>query len=464
MYDNKNKIERVIFVSGILKLETPCMIGSGNDTNTDIDVVKDNNDIPYIPRSSIAGVLRSFLSDGSKEDDEPEYVKCLFGKRKKDNDESTISPIYFYDMNMINYSNERISTRDGVKLDYKTKTSMENNKYNYEVIENGSCFLFRMEIQLRRKLSYLNDKVESILYRILYSMIDGEIRLGGKTNRGLGKCTIDKNSIKILDLNFKDEEYLEENLTKWFNFDWNSFDGNKKLDELKHETHINNIKTIKVPLNIDTSIIIRSYNNLENSDQKHITSNGIPVIPGTSWGGAIRSGCYKILKLFYDKLLKLDDDKIDNKINNKINDKINSNINCIFGYVDIESKKAETSKILIEEAKINNGRTLYQTRVKIDRFTGGAAESALFNEEPIYGGETYLTIKIKSKEDWITGLLILVIKDIQNGFIPIGGETSVGRGIMNGDKIYIDNEVVDSNTERKYLKSLYDFIVGGVSK
>ncbi|WKV07858.1 RAMP superfamily CRISPR-associated protein [Thermoanaerobacterium sp. CMT5567-10] len=454
MYDNK--IERVIFVSGILKLETPCMIGSGNDTNTDIDVVKDKNDIPYIPGSSIAGVLRTFLSDGSKEDDEPEYVKCLFGKRKKDNDESTISPIYFYDMNMINYSNERISIRDGVKLDYKTKTSMENNKYDYEVIESGSCFLFRIEIQLRRKLSYLNDKVENILYKILYSMIDGEIRLGGKTNRGLGKCTIDKNSIKILDLNFNDKEHLEENLIRWFNFDWDCFVGNKNLDEFKHETHINNIKTIKVPLNIDTSIIIRSYNNLENSDQKHITSNGIPVIPGTSWGGAIRSGCYKILKLFYDKLLKLDDYKINNKVN--------SNINCIFGYVDNESKKAETSKILIEEAKINNGKTLYQTRVKIDRFTGGAAESALFDEEPIYGGETYLTIKVKSEEDWIIGLLILVIKDIQNGFIPIGGEASAGRGIMNGDKIYIDNEVVDSNSERKYLKSLYDFIVGGVSK
>ena len=43
-----------------------------------------------------------------------------------------------------------------------------------------------------------------------------------------------------------------------------------------------------------------------------------------------------------------------------------------------------------------------------------------------------LDLEIKDFEDWEAGLMLLVLKDLWNGDLAIGGEKNVGRGVLQG--------------------------------
>ena len=59
---------------------TPIAIGSGEkDIETDAQIIRDVNDLPYIPATAIAGVIRHALGLTDKED-------STWGFQKKDKD------------------------------------------------------------------------------------------------------------------------------------------------------------------------------------------------------------------------------------------------------------------------------------------------------------------------------------------------------------------------------------------
>lgn len=83
------------------------------------------------------------------------------------------------------------------------------------------------------------------------------------------------------------------------------------------------------------------------------------------------------------------------------------------------------------------------------RFTGGAYEGALFTEQPLVGAkdsevELVLTLRppikdknqsdeqLKAQFNAEVGLLLLLLKDLWTGDLPIGGESGVGRGRLHG--------------------------------
>jgi hypothetical protein len=100
------------------------------------------------------------------------------------------------------------------------------------------------------------------------------------------------------------------------------------------------------------------------------------------------------------------------------------------------------SRVLVQEHVIEAGRDLVQNRVKIDRFTGGAYPTALFSEQPVFGGDgTTVRLELElrthasdlTRRDAEIGLLLLVLKDLWTGDLPIGGESGVGRGRLRGE-------------------------------
>ena len=93
---NKRLIARMV-----IETETPLAIGSGEkDIKTDKLVVKDVNGMPYIPGSSLAGVLRHSIKDFNRPD-------SIFGFQK--GDEGKGSRILFTDGVMLG--------EDGIALD-----------------------------------------------------------------------------------------------------------------------------------------------------------------------------------------------------------------------------------------------------------------------------------------------------------------------------------------------------------
>jgi hypothetical protein len=90
------------------------------------------------------------------------------------------------------------------------------------------------------------------------------------------------------------------------------------------------------------------------------------------------------------------------------------------------------SRLLVAEALIEDGATLVQNRVAIDRFTGGALETALFGEAPHVGGTTTLRLTIRRPKEAHIGLLLLLLKDLWTGDLALGGTSSIGRGRLRG--------------------------------
>lgn len=446
-----NTVVNRLYIKGHLKAVSPLIIGSGEDEYTNIDVIRDGVGQPFIPGTSLAGSLRHYLEDNLEKVNNKEsnsLVLIMFGHKEK---ESTQSLLMVSDVLPVGNKLQKVTVRDGLKLDYSTKTVAKHEakgevsggaKYDYEIIEPGATFDLKMEIITRENNQTEKDKIQAATAFLIKSLQDGDICIGAKTRRGFGRLRLE--DIKILELDMKNLKDVE----KWIAFDWD-FQSNRTLENLsknvidiKKQHNVN----ISVPFSIPYSLLIRHYStDPKEDDTTQLTANGKPVIPGTSWNGALLHGLNRILS-YLGKGERFKDIK-----------------NGLFGYVDTDKKVACASRIQIEESIIEENESLSYTRNKIDRFTGGVVESALFSEKPVYGGNVILDMNIKDPKDWEIGLLLMVLKDISNGIQPVGGAANIGRGILSGEskEININNNPLTPEKEKTYFKFLHDFIKGG---
>jgi CRISPR/Cas system CSM-associated protein Csm3 (group 7 of RAMP superfamily) len=455
--ENKNPIIRRYYIKGQLQAVSPLVIGSGEDERTDIDLVRDARGNPFIPGAALAGVLRHFTGnrlEGENGDEHP-AIKSLFGKTGKD---STLSLLMISDSILHKNSTCRVTVRDGLELDPSSKTvgthKNENGrtgagaKYDYEVIEPGAVFDLKMEMIIRENNRDTIDSLYDVLAFILHALANGSLAPGAKTRRGFGKIRLEKENLRILKLDMRHKPDVE----KWIDFDWRdwNFEPNMTLAELTPK--ILNFETqprftVSAAFTIPYSILIRHYNvNPAEEDTVHLKSNGKCVIPGTSWNGALRQAIYSQLHYLTG------------------NETRTKNIlKILFGEIDPQNNKARASRVLIEESIIHKKQEISYTRNKVDRFTGGVVESALFTEKPVYGGTVTLNIILEKPKDWEKGLLLLGLKDIANGIQSVGGGANIGRGILQSEygDIKIDGEPLTPEMEKTCFKALYHHLKKG---
>jgi hypothetical protein len=112
----------------------------------------------------------------------------------------------------------------------------------------------------------------------------------------------------------------------------------------------------------------------------------------------------------------------------------------IFGYVHENDLRnpARASRLRVSEVTLPGGRDHLhvQGRVSIDRFTGGALETALFDEAAYWprSEDPGITVSLclEDPEPGEIGLLLLVFKDLWLGDLPLAGEKGGGRGVLSG--------------------------------
>jgi CRISPR/Cas system CMR subunit Cmr4 (Cas7 group RAMP superfamily) len=396
---NENPIIKRIAVKAKCEFASPALIGSGFGENTDNDVLRDASDKPFLPGSTVAGVLRSLCPS----------AQVLFGSGDK------ISPLWVLDSEL----DGQVIELDGVALDvieHDNKVAKESAKYEYEAIATGATFTLRLLLAIRE--NDIDNGFEGLLKKVIGAINSADLSFGAKTKRGFGRVKCNAVSKREFDLAPGKTDILHE----WLEFDWNS---EKDFFTAEYEEHIADRAKLTVRLKLDGSIMIRDTRNIyeglhdgeKEPDYKHISVDGKPVILGTSWAGAFKSGLYRLLSTRIEK------------------DKINAYFNEVFGHVTEDGKKAEVSKITFgastleaTDKRINGYRSI--TRVKIDRFTGGAAGGALFTEKPWCGGETTLEISYPKERGDIKELILLALEGVARGLIQVGGETAIGRGFF----------------------------------
>jgi hypothetical protein len=94
--------------------------------------------------------------------------------------------------------------------------------------------------------------------------------------------------------------------------------------------------------------------------------------------------------------------------------------------------KPRASRLRVAEARFEGSQPQRQTRVAIDRFTQGVVDTALFDEQTEVGGRATLHLELRNADEGELGLVLLVLKDLLDGSLPVGGTSSVGRGLLRG--------------------------------
>ncbi len=400
-------------------------VGSGWGIQTDNDVIKRTDGKPFIPGTSLAGVYRNIVSHKhSKVEVDNFFGNVSINKGDLyDSINSVTSKILVYDADVYGdcYG---ISIRDSVSLD-DGKVSIDGAKYDFEVVNAGTKFVTYFEVNSCEK-NIEEDKKH--INEIINAFHNENIMIGGKTTRGLGNI---KNSI-VKEMIF----YLPDDVDKWIEFDM--YDDNKweTLKEYKGDNRQDS-SIIKIHLSLKQSggILIRQYSGkpgdvcsrqLENYDPDK--KEFIPIIPGTSWAGAFRHRAKEFAA---------------------VTDNGEKIINELFGNCDKDGGKKK-SNIYFSESYIKYYTRMNTTRNAVDRFTGGTINGALYTESVVFDGDTTLDILLpKDTEQLTINIIAAVIADLQEGFLAVGGENSIGRGIFKITGISINKKnIIDSDKNK----------------
>ncbi|MEW6403478.1 MAG: RAMP superfamily CRISPR-associated protein [Chloroflexota bacterium] len=437
---NSRKVAERVFVKARLTLKTPAHFGNGDGgALTDIPLLRDAlTGRPLLTGASIAGALRNYLREykhgyGTGENKIGDTLaEKLFGyvheeKDREENDASYESWFFVDDaLGTPPDKDHAVELRDGVAINAVTRTAERSEKgkgylFDIELLSAGTTFDLGFELWLTESN---RDELLEGLAIALHGLTSGAIRLGMRKRRGYGEC-----AAKITEIsryNMSDPKHVVAWLER------RPVGGELPQPSGKHigesfvmEAHFRLAK--------DSSLLIRSETGSGNSpDMVHLRSwrgnEAKPILSGTSLTGVLRSRALRIAKT------KKEPAAAEEFINEMFGKRIKPN----------GKDKPTGSLLIVNETEIEPAQAIVdrvQSRVKIDRFTGGAYPTGLFSQQPVFGNhhtEIHMRLELRKTPKTETqfhaqiGLLLFVLKDLWTEDLPIGGESSVGRGRLTG--------------------------------
>ncbi len=421
--NSSRQIVKRIVVKGTLVLETPAHFGAGDQDGTELIILQDALEgHPLLPGASLAGALRHYLLQRERgfraAEGSDSCAVQLFGKAL---DEQSIeqSRVIVDDA----LGKGTLSFREGVKIEGKRRTANEGALFTTQTWAEGTTFDLCFELYLCADDNEV--KLKQAFAAALQGLANGEIPLGARKHRGYGRCKVNNWQVYEYDLCTK------EGLLDWIqgkplkNTQEGFFKQAEKFSDERQRVRI------EATFKLCDSLLIRSGADMV--DMTHLSSaNGDAVLSGTSVTGALRARAWKIANTLNrgDKAVELVDDMFGKH-----------------GSDQTDSDDFTASRLILEEhvlagVKVNH----VQNRVKIDRFTGGAYETGLFSQQPVFADDkirVQINMELRYQEgleDKLhaeTGLLLLLLKDLWTEDLPLGGESSVGRGRLQGMKATI---------------------------
>lgn len=420
-----------IIITGRLVLETPAHFGNGDIVGvTDMPLLRDpgDNKTPLLTGTSIAGALRAYLREVERGYGERgqanDLAERLFGRLDRRHSMQSWLIVDDAQGEMAG-----VELRDGVAIDPKTRTAEDKKKYDIELLAAGTSFDIRLE--------FLESQHSRDLLPALATALDGlargEIGLGMRKRRGFGRCKVREWRVRRYDLTRPDElvAWLEDGAgNEKCGADIFALLGVPRLARDSRQWF-----RIEATFQLSGSLLIRSSSGQPGSpDMVHLRSKRQdkpePVVSGTSLTGAVRGRALRIAQTILGET------------------EGRALVDKMFGPLMKEDDPAParptssagrplpgSSRVVVEESVVKDGQDLVQSRVKIDRFTGGAFPTALFSEQPVFGNnqaEVTLTITLRNPTNAEIGLLLLALKDLWTGDLPLGGEGGVGRGRLQG--------------------------------
>lgn len=500
----------------VIEAETPLSIGSGQKgLLIDRVVAKDANNLPYIPGTSLCGVLRHTFDNA-----ENSLTNDWFGYG---GDEGTGSRIKISSAHLIGENGTEVI--EGLKnIDFESESyykhfdflperdhvcmtdkgvAKKHGKFDEELVHKGTRFAFEIEL--------LGNDADATHWQNLLNLFANPIfRIGSGTRKGFGKIKVIKNlSVsKVFDLNKKEDLFSYLNKSSSLNGNYNGW----TTLELVESDSLANWAKFSLNLTAKDFFLFSAGFGDADADAKPKTeqffewTTGKPVlktdkyllIPATSIKGAIAHrvayhynklqnvfiGTPSVLKASLDVEtaisafnFKIDFENLDMhsdsenwktleeqiksfsydssshwkdfeenlteevyllKSDNLPIGENNDAVKALFGFAKNDDE-GQRGKVILNDVYLPYQSDKVFNHVKIDRFTSGTIDGALFQEKAAaYSKEFTLDIWIDNTAfegnngNFIRDAFIKTLNELVEGQLQLGGNTTKGHGLFTG--------------------------------
>ena len=434
----------------IIEAKTPLNIGSGNKgIMSDSLVLRDINGLPFIPGTTIAGLLRHTLGDdadkymGSQEMGSPLIITEA---KMLDSDGTVLDGIIPQEkLNGEFLGNFRqLPIRQHAKIG-DCGTTVKGGKFDEEIVLKGTRFCFEMEL--------ISDKDEETKFKDMLNTLNSDtFRIGSGSRSGFGEIEVVDSQCLFKKINLEDPElnewYLKKSSSlseKWQDAETIKLETTKTKGWTTYEIQLNPIDFMLFGSGFgndkaDMTFIRESFVDWSTTSAIVKDREQIILIPASSVKGALSHR----LAFHYNKLKRIfADDLPEGK---KIDDFVGMNNEAVKAVFGSEGEKGSDGKMqnkqrgnvlmsdIIQEAIVSSK---ILNHVSIDRFTGGAIDGALFNEETQYAKGQSFNLKLivnndAFKDEDVQTAFENTLRDLCSGMLPLGGGVNRGNGCFKG--------------------------------
>ena len=473
-----------------IEAATPLAIGSGKKSIlTDATINRDANDLPFIPGTTLAGLIRHAINE--------ELADRLMGFIKKKNDkkdeyEVEGSRLIVTEAKLLNRKGKAIDgllnietacddedkaflddfkhapIRQHAKINHRGVTE-DKGKFDEEVVPKGARFCFEMELMANPKSEEELAEYKQNFKDLLGVLVADGFRVGGKSRNGFGKIEVVGKACLYRELDLSLPADLDLYLKKSASLA-ETWDGFEPLElERPQESRYTRYKLEITPKDflffgsgfgnedVDHSYIKEQHITWDgdgNSGRWH-SQNLSLVVPASSVKGALAHRT----AFHFNKLAERFADDIPAEELANHSGKHNEAVCALFGSEgnddDNQPYKKENATqrcdgkrrghvLFADIVTLKNKKTdkKIHNHLKIDRFTGGAIEGALFDEEALLahpdepemlGLELLVDVDERINEDQRIILAFEeALKDVCKGLLPLGGNVNKGYGQFEG--------------------------------
>lgn len=451
---------------------TPISIQTGqSELNFDTALVRDANHLPALPATSIRGVLRHLsqqqlgkestqsLFGYSQVDDtnhaadaQISHVQVSWGMVHDENNIPVEGLIHDYDDLLDELRQSQPIKRERVRLNDQGSAE-DNGKFDVTAVPAGTRFTF--------ELKYWSDQESDPQWQSLLNLLEHPaFRLGSNTRSGFGALRVNEINEGKYDLS------KAEDVAAWQSLSRNLSDTRKltKTETDEPQNHNSITATISLTgegfmrigggdLPVHTSdepadLIMQSEKYLTWGSGKAQFSQRYPLIPGSAIKGAL---AHRLT--FHDNRINSQfADKMDSDERQAAVDRKNTPIaKQLLGFASNTDKSQDGTRnsegaaghVLINDVYLDGAaQTSKLWHNKIDRFTGGVVDGALYSEEVLYQPKfTFSLTFLRSTEVTLQArhAIKATLDDLCQGRLPLGANGSRGLGSCIGDIEWSDD-------------------------
>ena len=427
-----------IVVQGTLEAVTPLQVGGAGPGDTvDIAFTRDGLGRHYIPGTGLAGAMRAWCERRFDET----LVQQVWGFQNGDQGHASHVVV---DDAVVSIPGGMPEVWPGVGIDRYTGTAASQILYSREILPRGT------QIPLTLEVEDGNQEPEGMLRHLLEAMSQG-IYLGGGKTRGTGRVRL--------------AEGVEIQRQ-----DWTGKKGVRKaLEQGGDKVKLEDLPEVPEPGKLDIHAIDIAWKAVDPvmvaAGYDGITVDILPlvsavsdhqvalVLPGSAIKGALRSAAERIMRTLLDIDLT-ESDKFLDQVKVPLVDELFGEaltadgagragavtVDTCYSQDRIDRDLWESITLATDDAKLRclldcTGLDIDQAyHVKIDRWTGGAFDGALYSAlEPRVAWEPIRLVYDRERLDPdlqgpATVLLALTLEELKEGRIPLGFGVNRGYG------------------------------------